>query len=210
VEGRPAPETDALRRACDDAVIAMLTAGPRAVVVVGDGTAPGARFGAGAGGDLRGFGVDLEIPFYGAVRPDGPRTPLAHTVGAWLLDRAGFAGERIGVGPGSLADVLAGSAGPVGLLAMGDGSAQRTLTSPGYLDPAAEPFDRRVAAALERGDAAALAALDVPEGDRLLAAGTATWQAVGAALAGRSITGCLHSAEAPFGVGYLVAHWSTS
>jgi hypothetical protein len=210
VEGRAVAETDALRRACADAVAAMLAAGPRVVVVVGDGAAPGMRFGGGAGGDLRGFGIDLEIPFEGPVRAGAPRLPLAHTVGGWLLERAGFPGERVGVGPESLGDVLAGLTGPVGLLAMGDGSARRTLKAPGYLDPAAEPFDRFIADALQRGDAGALASLDAAEGDRLLAAGTATWQAVGTALAGRSITARLHYADAPFGVGYFVAGWTTT
>ena len=54
---------------------------------------------------------------------------------------------------------------------MGDGSARRTVKAPGYLDPAAEPFDARVATALAAGDAGALAGLDPAEGERLLAAG---------------------------------------
>jgi hypothetical protein len=208
VEGRATAETDALRRACATAVTAMLAGGPQVVVVVGDGAEPEVRFARGDGGSLAGFGIDLEVPFDGPIRPGGLPLPLAHTVGAWLLDRVGFSGERIGVGPGSLARVLVGLSGPVGLLAMGDGSARRTLKAPGYLDPAAEPFDRLVARALAGGDAAALTALDRAEGDRLLAAGTATWQAVGEALAGRSIAARLHYDDAPFGVGYLVADWA--
>ena len=210
VEGRPAPETDALRRACADAVAAMLAAGPRRVVVVGDGSEPRARFGAGDRGDLRGFGADLEVAFAGPVRSGGHRVPPAYAVGAWLLDAVGFRGARVGAGPGSLAEVLADGSGPTGLLVMADGSARRTLKAPGYLDPAAEPFDRLVVTALESADTAALAALDVEEGDRLLAAGTATWQATGGALAGRSFTARLRYAEAPFGVGYVVADWSAA
>lgn len=210
VEGRPAPETDALRRACAEAVAAMLAGGPRVVVVVGGGAEAGLRFGAGDLGQLRGFGIDLEIPFDGPVSAAARSLPLAHTVGAWLLDQAGFAGERVGCGPGALAEVLAGSFHEIALLVMGDGSARRTLKAPGYLDPAAEPFDRSVAAALGSGDAATLAALDASEGDRLLAAGTAPWRAVGAALSGRSFTGRLRYDEAPFGVGYLVADWTAT
>ncbi|MGY1822819.1 hypothetical protein [Geodermatophilus sp. SYSU D00079] len=205
VAGRAAADTAGLRAACAEALDAALAARPEAVVVVGDGAA--GRFGPGDGGDLRGFGVDLEVPFAGPVQPDGRRTPLPHTVGAWLLEEVGYAGLRLGVAPADLADALAGLAGPVAVLAMGDGSARRTVKAPGYLDEAAGPFDEAVAAALAAGDAAALAALDAAEGERLLAAGVPTWRAVGAVLAGRTVRARLHAHEAPFGVGYLVADW---
>lgn len=205
-----AEETAALRRACGDAVEAVLAAGPEVVVVVGDGVPDGVRFGAGDAGDLRGFGVDLEIPFSGAPRPGGRRLPLAHTLGAWLLDEAGHTGARLGVGPADLPAALRELPGTVGVLAMGDGSARRTVKAPGYVDPAAGPFDAAVADALARGDAAALAALDEEEGRRLLAAGVPTWRAVGSALGGRRIEARLRYAEAPYGVGYLVADWSSA
>jgi hypothetical protein len=175
--------------------------------VVGRGAPPGVRFGAGDRGDLRGFGVDVEIGFDGRARPDGRDLPLAHTLGAWLLDQAGFTGARVGVGPADLTQLVRDLPGRVGILAMGDGSARRTIKAPGYLDEAAAPFDAGVAWALARGDATALAALDLAEGERLLAAGAATWQAVGAALQGREIAAVLHHDAAPFGVGYLVADW---
>ncbi|SFK50446.1 hypothetical protein [Geodermatophilus ruber] len=205
VAGRAAADTAALRAACADAVDAVLASGPEVVLVVGAGAS--GRFGPGDAGDLRGFGVDLEVPFAGPVRPGGRRTPLPLTVGAWLLDEAGHAGARLGVAPDELGAVLAGLSGAVGVLAMGDGSARRTVKAPGYLDEAAGPFDAAVAAALAAGDAAALAALDPVEGERLLAAGVPTWRAVGAALDGREITARLRADEAPFGVGYLVADW---
>jgi hypothetical protein len=100
--------------------------------------------------------------------------------------------------------------GPLGILAMGDGSARRTVKAPGYLDESAAPFDAGVAAALAEGDAAALAALDPAEGERLLAAGVPTWKAVGAALAGREVAARLHLDAAPYGVGYLVADWAAA
>ncbi|MGY1916004.1 hypothetical protein ABC795_12415 [Blastococcus sp. HT6-30] len=207
VEGRPAAVTRALRSACVDAVTALLTTAPDVVVVVGAGPAPGERFGPGDGGDLHGYGVDAGLPFDGRVRPGGRRLPLAHTVGAWLLDEVAFAGTRVGVRPADLGRLLQDLPAPVGVLAMGDGSARRTVKAPGYLDPAAEPFDGAVAAALGAGDAAALAALDPAEGERLLAAGVPTWRAVGAAFTGRHVTARLHHDAAPFGVGYLVADW---
>ncbi|MGY1718899.1 hypothetical protein ACI8AG_07615 [Blastococcus sp. SYSU DS0552] len=207
VEGRPSPETAALRSACADAVTALLGAAPEVVVVVGPGAASGERFGPGDGGDLRGFGVDLELPFDGWLRPGGLRLPLAHTVGTWLLDQASFAGTRVGVGPADLGQLLRDLPPPVGVLAMGDGSARRSVKAPGYLDPAAEPFDAAVATALATGDTAGLAALDPAAGERLLAAGVPVWRAVGAALAGRHVTARLRYDGAPFGVGYPVADW---
>ena len=200
-------ESADLRRACRDALEGMLASRPEVVLVVGDGVPPDVRFGPGDAGDLRGFGVDLVVPFSGRARPGGRRLPLAHTVGAWLLDQAGHGGARLGVGPADLGAALAFLPGPVGILAMGDGSARRTAKAPGYLDPAAEPFDAAVAAALSSGDPAALAALDPAAGERLLAAGTATWRAVGAALRGRQPIARLHHDAAPYGVGYLVADW---
>lgn len=206
--GAPDADTTALRHACAGAVAAMLASGPDVVVVAGPGAPAGLRFGDGDAGDLRGFGVDLELPFSGRVRPGGRRLPLAHLLGAWLLDQAGFAGTRVGVGPDDLPGLVRSLPGPVGVLAMGDGSARRSLKAPGHLDPAAQPFDDAVAEALGRGNAAALAALDADEGQRLLAAGVPVWRAVGAALADRPVVARLHTASAPFGVGYLVADWA--
>ncbi len=209
VEGRPAEETTALRRACAEAVEALLADGPEAVVVVAPGV--DGRCGAGDAGDLRGVGVDVEVAFSGGVRPGGRRTRPALTLGAWLLDQAGYAGLRLGVGPAGLAAALADlDGGTVGVLALGDGSARRSVKAPGYLDGAAAPFDAAVAAALAAGDAAALAALDAEEGERLLAAGVPVWRAVGQVVEGRTVTARLHHDAAPLGVGYLVASWTAA
>ena len=210
VEGRPDVATSALRQACVVAVGAMLAARPDVVVVVGGGAAAGERYGEGDVGDLRGFGVDAEVPFAGPARAHARRVPVAHTLGAWLLDETGWGAARIGVGPEDLGPLVSSLPGRVGVLAMGDGSARRTVKAPGYLDPAAGPFDAGVATALAGGDAAALAALDLAEGERLLASGVPAWRAVGAALAGRSFTARVHLDDAPFGVGYLVADWTAA
>jgi hypothetical protein len=207
VEVRPDVATTALREACAAAVAEMLAVQPDTVVVVADGASPGERFGAGDVGDLRGFGVDVAIPFDGPVRGGGRPVPPAHILGAWLLDQTGFAGVRVGIGPADLGPLVRRLPAPVGVLAMGDGSARRSLKAPGYLDEAAAPFDAGVARALDAGDAAALADLDPGEGARLLAAGVPVWRAVGAALAGRTVTARLHHHAAPFGVGYLAATW---
>ncbi|MGY1841019.1 MULTISPECIES: hypothetical protein [unclassified Modestobacter] len=207
VAGAPSHALSVLRAAVSAAVQTVLDTGPQVVVVVGAG-ADGARFGPGDGGDLRGYGVDREVPFAGRVRPGGRRLPLPHVVGAQLLDDAGHTGARLGVGPADLAGALADAPGPVGVLAMGDGSARRTEKAPGALDPAAPPYDAAVAAALAAGDAAALAGLDAAEGARLLVAGVPVWRAVGTALRGRPVTAELRHDAAPFGVGYLVASWT--
>jgi len=206
VEGAPGTETDQLRIACGEAVQTVLGLRPDVVLVVGDGP-PGVRYGPGDAADLAVYGAAGAVPFAGRVRPGGQPLPLPHAVGAWLLDQAGHDGTRLGVAPDDLVDALAGLPGPVGILAMGDGSARRTPKAPGALDPAAEAFDAAVAAALGAGDPTALAGLDAAEGERLLAAGTGTWRAVGQALAGRAVTSRLLLDQAPYGVGYLVADW---
>jgi hypothetical protein len=207
VAGRAVADTAELRQACADAIAAALASGPVAVVVVGAGAA-GVRFGPGDAGSLRGYGVDLEVSFSGPARTGGRRLPLAHTVGAWLLDEAGWTGARVGGTPDRLEHLVHELAGPVAVLAMGDGSARRTLKAPGHLDPAAAPFDAAVAAALQTGDADSLAELDPIEGERLLAAGVPTWRAVGRLVGKRPVGATLRYDDAPFGVGYLVADWT--
>lgn len=207
VSGAPGAALTGLRAAACAAVSTLLAASPAVVLVVGDGPG-GPPSGPGDAGDLRGFGVDLEVPFAGPAVPGGRRVPLPHLVGAWLLDEVGHTGARLGVGPGGLAAALATTSGPVGVLAMGDGSARRTEKAPGALDPDAGPFDAAVAAALAAGDVAALAGLDPVAGERLLAAGVPVWRSVGAALAGRSFSAEVGYDDAPFGVGYLVATWT--
>jgi hypothetical protein len=210
VEGRAAAETTELRAACARAVRALSDAGPAAVVVVGDGGAPGVRFGTGDAADLGGWGVGLVVPFDGPPGAGTCRVPLPHALGARLLDEAGYRGIRVGVGPQDLGAALDELSGPVAVLAMGDGSARRAVRAPGAPDDAAAAFDAGVRAVLRAGDAAALAALDPAEGERLLAAGTPTWRAVGAALGGSQAAATMHYDDAPFGVGYLVADWALS
>jgi hypothetical protein len=207
IAGRGADGLRELRVACAEAVSALLAGGPEVVVVVGAGVEDGVRFGPGDAGDLRGLGVALEVSFSERTKPGGRRVPWAHTLGAWLLDEAGHAGARLGVGPGDLTAALGDLPGPVGVLAIGDGSARRTDRAPAAFDAAAGPYDAAVARALAEGDPGALAALDEAVGERLLATGARVWRAVGTALAGRRAGATLHYDAAPFGVGYLVAVW---
>jgi hypothetical protein len=165
-----------------------------------------------------------------------PLLPLALGIGARLLDQAGYTGPRTlhGIGEDepaaaclALGRRLAASAPRVALLAVGDGSARRAASAPGYLDERAAPFDESVERAVRDGDLPAIAALDPALAAALLAAGRPAWQALAGALsapsapyftgrlpadhrsadgsaAARLQTEVLYS-DAPFGVAYLVA-----
>ena len=196
--GTPRVAVDRLRVACGEAVQTVLGLRPDVVLVVGQGPA-GVRYGAGDSADLGRWGGTGAVPFAGRVRPGGRQLPLAHAVGARLLDEAGHGGLRLGVAPDDLADALTQLPGPVGVLLVGDGAVRS--------GPAAARFDAAVSTALEEGDTAALAGLDLEEADRVRAAGARSWSAVGRVLSGRSVTARLVLDEAPLGVGHLVADW---
>ncbi|WP_055597148.1 hypothetical protein [Streptomyces hirsutus] len=218
-----APELDAARAACTAAVGVLAAARPDLLVVVGPtaGDVGPERYPEGSTGSFHGFGVGLDVRL-GADRDTatGRALPGALAVGAWLLERTGWADapvEGVGVGESLAAERcagqgrdLAGRAERVALLVMGDGSACRTLKAPGYLDERAAPFDAEAARALEAADTAALLALDDGLARDLKATGRAPWQVLaGAAEAGGSaLRGTLLYEDAPYGVGYLVATWS--
>ncbi|MGC9437522.1 class III extradiol dioxygenase subunit B-like domain-containing protein [Streptomyces sp. WG5] len=219
-----APEMDAVRAACTDALGVLAAARPDRLVVVGPGSGADAGLEAypqGARGSFRGFGVDLEVslgPDRAPGEQSGPRLPYGPAVGAWLLGRTGWADapvEGIGVGEafpaGRCAAVgrdVAARAGRVALLVLGDASACRTLKAPGYLDERAAPFDAEVGRALGAADVAALAALDVALARELKVSGRAPWQVLAGAAEGTDLVGTLLYEDAPYGVGYVAATWS--
>ncbi|AEM81847.1 class III extradiol dioxygenase subunit B-like domain-containing protein [Streptomyces violaceusniger] len=232
-----APELDGLRAACAEAVRAVAAARPERLIVVGPaeraGRGPHAQ---GAAGSFRGFGVELDVRL-AASPPDGvsvgddaagrsPSPPLASSlplslaVAAWLLEHAGWDPavpvEGLGVGEPLAAErcievgrELAGRAERIALLVMGDGTACRTLKAPGYLDERAAPFDAEVARALAAADTGALAALDEELAYELKAAGRAPLQVLAGSAEGAPLKGELRYDEAPYGVGYFVASWSS-
>jgi hypothetical protein len=228
-----------LRAACTAAVARLLAAAPDVVAVVGpaEATAPFDPVG------------ELSLTAYApALHPNGPlpstpALPLALGIGAFLLDEAGYQGPRAYEGIAEYAPAaaclalgakIATSAPRVALLAMGDGTARRSPSAPGYLDERAAPFDEAVERAVRTADLPALAALDSALAADLLAAGRPAWQSLAGALsatvhpagdhragdhragdhpqaaghltgaAGRLQTEVLY-AEAPLGVAYLVA-----
>ncbi|MFA1550022.1 class III extradiol dioxygenase subunit B-like domain-containing protein [Actinomadura chokoriensis] len=219
--GEAAPELDALRAACDEAVRRLR--GADAVIVVGGG--PETRsYGPDAYATLTPFGLDWTSP-EGEPTDGAEPLPLSLTIGNWLLERQGpdVAAPRNQAEPRyqavgfdaepeacmALGRDLAETADRVALLVMGDGSACRSEKAPGYLDLRARPYDEGVARGLGNADAAALAALDPGLSRDVQAGGRAAWQVLaGAAGDTADLTGELLADEAPYGVGYFAAAWS--
>ncbi|MFF5638593.1 class III extradiol dioxygenase subunit B-like domain-containing protein [Streptomyces sp. NPDC012825] len=213
-----APELDALRAACADAVGLLAAARPDRLYVVGPAAGGAAGvFPAGSTGSFAGFGVDLSVRLGDGPAGDRP-LPVPLAVGAWLLDRARWAGapvEGLGVGEDTPAETcaetgrgLAASADRVALLVMGDGSACRTVKAPGYLDERAAGFDTEAVRALGAADAPALLALDARLAHELKASGRASWQVLAGAAEGAGLDGRLLHEDDPYGVEYIVAAWS--
>ncbi|MFB7933449.1 class III extradiol dioxygenase subunit B-like domain-containing protein [Streptomyces sp. NPDC056039] len=215
-----APELDAARAACTDALGVLAAARPDRLVVVGPvgGTGP-ETYPEGTRGSFRSFGVDLDVRLGAAAGTEGEqRLPYSLAVAAWLLGRTGWSDapvEGLGVGESLTSERcaetgrdIAARAERVALLVMGDASACRTLKAPGYLDERAAPFDAEVARALGAADLAALTALDAGLAHELKASGRAPWQVLAGAAEGADLGGSLLYEDAPYGVGYLVATWS--
>ncbi|MGW6738166.1 class III extradiol dioxygenase subunit B-like domain-containing protein [Streptomyces sp. NPDC055013] len=215
-----APELDAARAACTDALGVLAAARPDLLVVVGPAEESGhGTYAEGTPGSFRGFGVDVDVRL-GAQAAEEPRRalPTSLAVAAWLLERTTWSDapiEGLGVGEPLEAERcidigrdIAARADRVALLVMGDASACRTLKAPGYLDERAAPFDASVARALGEADVAALKELDAELARELKASGRASWQVLAGAAEEAGLGGALLYEDAPYGVGYLVATWS--
>lgn len=193
--GGAASELADVRSAALESVRALVATGPERIVVVGTG--PLAEpVDESAGGTLAGHGVD--------VRAGGEQLvlPLSLTIGAWLLDQAGWTGPRTYTTEAVTTDDR------VALLVMAGGSARRSLKAPGYLDERAEAHDAAIGAALAGGDADALASLDVHLADELMAPGPRALVVLGEMTKGADVSARLRWDGAPFGVGYWVADWT--
>jgi hypothetical protein len=211
-----AGELEPLRRASSEALLRVHSDGVRQLAVLG-AAETSAMHSPVARGSLSGYGVSLEVHLGSPGCGGAVELPLSLTVGAWLVEQAlGPSSGAVGfsVGPDfassrAAVELLAfAESAPLALVVMGDGSARRSTTAPGYQDPRAEPFDATVAAALRDGDGEALADLDDVLGAELLAAGVPAWRAAGALLAGGSYDAELLYAQAPYGVGYFAAAWT--
>lgn len=113
--------------------------------------------------------------------------------------------ECLAVGRDLVAD------GPVVLVVVADGSATRTLKAPGHFDERAEAFDATIARALAEVDGPALAAIDPDLASALWCRGRAALQVLAGAVEGSEspLRGQVDLDEAPYGVGYFVARWSS-
>lgn len=212
-----AAELDELRAACLQALEVLAAERLDLLVLMGAGPRT-AEHGEGRSGSLAPYGVDLTVTL-GDGAPASPAVlPLSLTVGGWLLHRAGWAGPVAGLElaadlsarqSAALGAAVAARAERVGLLVMGDGTACRSERAPGYLLVGAEEYDDALAKALATLDLARLAELDQREAERFMVAGRVPWQcaAGAAATTGHPLTGELLAAQAPYGVGYLVAAW---
>ncbi|HZF89463.1 class III extradiol dioxygenase subunit B-like domain-containing protein [Streptomyces sp.] len=215
-----APELDAARAACTDALGVLAAARPDRLVVVGPADDGGSGpYPEGTPGSFRGFGVDLGVRLGCEQATEEARAlPPSLAVAAWLLERTGWSDAPIeGMGVAEPLGVerctevgrdIAGRAGRVAMLVMGDASACRTVKAPGYLDERAEPFDAEVARALGAADVAALRALDSGLARELKVSGRAPWQVLAGAAQDAGLSGTLLYEDAPYGVGYVVAAWS--
>ncbi|MFJ9559545.1 class III extradiol dioxygenase subunit B-like domain-containing protein [Streptomyces fuscichromogenes] len=225
-----APELDAARAACADALGVLAAARPDLLVVTGPAEQSGRGvFPQGSRGTFRGFGAEVEVRLGGGAagahagerigeRLGERELPPSLAVGAWLLERTGWSDAPIeGLGVGEPLETerclrtgreIAGRAARVAMLVMGDASACRTLKAPGYLDERAAPFDAEAARALGTADIDAIKALDADLAHRLKAAGRAPWQILAGAAEDADLAGALLYDDAPYGVGYLVAAWS--
>lgn len=231
-------ELRTLRAACASAVGRMLATGPDVVAVVGP--APQTRsFGPDTHGTLTAYGVSVAVgdatsppalPLSLTVgrwlldqagRPrrvvrdgrsedqDGARSH--HSYAPAELNLWGVADTSGVVECTALGAEVARSASRVAVLALGEGSARRTPTSPAGYVPGAPLWDEALLHALGSADLEALEALDPARGREVAASGRATWQVLaGAAAGGPRPRGELLHAESPRGVLYPVALWTAA
>jgi len=204
VAGGSADRDAELRAAAVAAVRTALAAAPDRVLVVAPTPVAYA-----ADGDLTwdfgGFGVDRRVV------DRRPRLPWQLGVGAWLLDECGWSGPRSWLGAVQGAEPPAEfPPGVFAVVAVGDGSARRSEKAPGHLDPRAEAFDLRIAAALRDGDVAALATVDAGLATEVMCHGLPVWQWVSRLVdsqAAATTAGGPTLHVAPYGVGYFVESW---
>jgi hypothetical protein len=199
------PPLAELRSAATRAVAVMLEELPDLVAVVGPA------------GSTAVHPPDTPVdfgPFLGTATTGRAALPLALALGARLLHDAGHTGgtafQAVAVDAAreactALGRSLADGTGRVALLVVGDGSARRTPKAPGWFDERAEAFDAATERAVGSGELAALLDVEPTLATTLQAAGRPAWQVMAGAAGDRGCVSELHYADAPLGVGYLVA-----
>ncbi|MGC4932701.1 hypothetical protein ACLQ3C_03335 [Gordonia sp. DT30] len=183
--------------------------------------------GVAATGTFARFGVDVRVAFEESRIPRAAtataRMPLSMLIGAWLRGQAGAVhASAVVVNPaasaGDCADLGARLAAAVtesdesiGVLVVGDGATALSPKAPGGgLRESAVRLQERIDAALANADLGVLGSLDADECRAEGVSGRAAWQVSAALVADIPVRAeCLY-ADAPFGVGYVVARWSAT
>ncbi|WP_133434142.1 hypothetical protein [Aeromicrobium phragmitis] len=181
-----------VRDAAQSVVAEIVAHTTTSITVLADGEGAAVRDES-AGGTLREYGLD--------VHAGGEQIALGlgHTIGAWLLDRAGWRGRR------RYATDVDSPDGTV--LVVADGAACVETNSPRGFDPRGPGFQNALLASLGSADAALLASLDLEVAAELWCSGAAVLSRVGRATQERTWRGEMRYAGAPLGVGYWVALW---
>jgi hypothetical protein len=183
-----------------DEVVAVCR--PEAVVVIGAGT-DHRTYPAGSTGSLGGLGLDVEVTLGGEARPGVPSRerqrgplPLSLTIGAWVLARCApalepLSGAMAGIEvpeheePAACAAVGARLASEgrerTLALAVADGSAAITPSSPGMVRSGAAELDARIGQALASGEWDGIADVSPRQAGEAMIAGRAPLQVLAAA-----------------------------
>ncbi|WP_040535873.1 hypothetical protein [Gordonia namibiensis] len=221
--GPSAFDTEPVRSAVRDALAETASSGIDRWVVLGASDAPvtGPVEESGSGSFAR-FGVDVRVSVSDRT---GPRMSLSALIGAWLREWASLGPTSTWIvgretSPAECA-VLGADLGArleesperIGLLVVGDGSTALTPKAPGGgRRDSAVALNESIVAAIGAADMRALAALRPESCDTEGIGGRVAWQVAAAAVESRGsgVVPKRSYADAPFGVGYVVATWTVS
>lgn len=185
-----------VRKHCETAIGWLLSQDLECVVVLASAAGRGhAYWDQAAGGSFAGVGVDLQ------VGGGDSSLPTDLSIGAWLLDRAGWEGRR----QYCLGPIV--SRGRTGVIVMADGSARLSATAPGYFDDRASGYDESICNALRDGDRKALANIDTDLAKSMWSNAADALQELARVSEDYTISAAVHYYGAPYGVGYWVATW---
>ncbi|WP_439032726.1 hypothetical protein [Gordonia terrae] len=227
VAGPGAHDTYPVRRATLEAVTGVAAGVDRWIMVgTADDATPG-LIAEPARGTFARFGVDVAVTVGEPVTIDGPtsgagrRMSLSVLIAGWIAGCASLGpltvcsvgaatapADCLAIGA-DLGAALINSAERIGVLVVGDGSTALTDKAPGGgRRESAVALNSSIVAALASADTTALAELDPRDCESEGVGGRPAWQVAAGIVGDRLVRPFLTFAEAPFGVGYLVATWA--